>query len=70
MKWPKSEEKVENGGRLGLTRQNFCPPPPQNGPLDPPVQFGVVSCKANQNRPEIFCYRSNFVTSLHAILGR
>ena len=33
-------------------------------------QFGVVSCKENQNRPEIFCYRSNFVTSLHAILGR
>ena len=36
IKWPKSEEKVENGGRLGLTRQNFWPPP-QNGPLDPPV---------------------------------
>ena len=33
-------------------------------------QFGVVSCKENQNRPEFFCYRSNFVTSLHAILGR
>ena len=33
-------------------------------------QCGVVSCKENQNRPEIFCYRSNFVTSLHAILGR
>ena len=33
-------------------------------------QFGVVSCKENQNRQEIFCYRSNFVTSLHAILGR
>ena len=33
-------------------------------------QFGVVSCKENQNRPEIFHYRSNFVTSLHAILGR
>ena len=33
-------------------------------------QFGVVSCKENQNRPEIFCYRSIFVTSLHAILGR
>ena len=29
IKWPKSEEKVENGGRLGLTRQNFCPPPPK-----------------------------------------
>ena len=33
-------------------------------------QFGVVSCKENQNRPEIFCYRSNFVTSHHTILGR
>ena len=33
-------------------------------------QFGVVSCKENQNRPKFFCYRSNFVTSLHAILGR
>ena len=30
MKWPKSVEKVENGGRLGL--------PSHNGPLDPPVQ--------------------------------
>ena len=33
-------------------------------------QFGVVSCKENQNRPKFFCCRSNFVTSLHAILGR
>ena len=33
-------------------------------------KFGVVSCKENQNRPNIFCYRLNFVTSLHAILGR
>ena len=33
-------------------------------------QFGVVSCKENQNRPEFFCHRSNFVTSFHAILGR
>ena len=33
-------------------------------------QFGVVSCKENQNRTEFFFYRSNFVTSLHAILGR
>ena len=33
-------------------------------------QFGVVSCNENQNRPEIFCYRSNFVTSLPAILDR
>ena len=33
-------------------------------------QFGVVSCKENQNRPDFFCYRSNLVTSLHAILGR
>ena len=37
MKWPKSEEKVENGGRLGSPRQNFCPPPKKNGPLDPSV---------------------------------
>ena len=33
-------------------------------------QFSVVSCKENKNRPEIFCYKSNFVTSLHAIYGR
>ena len=33
-------------------------------------QFGVVLCNENENRPEIFCYRSNFMTSLHAILGR
>ena len=28
MKWPKSVEKVENGGRLGSPCKNFCPPPP------------------------------------------
>ena len=29
MKWPKSEEKVENGARLGSPRQKFCPPLPK-----------------------------------------
>ena len=39
IKWPKSVEKLENGGRLGPLRQNSPPPPPKkkNGPLDPPV---------------------------------
>ena len=36
MKWPKSVEKLENGGRLGPLRQNL--PPPPSGPLDPPVR--------------------------------
>ena len=36
MKWPKSMEKLENGGRLGHLRQNLPPPQKKNGPLDPP----------------------------------
>ena len=42
IKWPKSVEKLENGGRLGPLRQDL--PPPQkknkqtkNGTLDPPL---------------------------------
>ena len=27
IKWPKSVEKLENGGRLGPLRQNSPPPP-------------------------------------------
>ena len=37
IKWPKSVEKLENGGRLGPLRQDLPPPPPPNGPLDPPL---------------------------------
>ena len=29
MKWPKFVEKVENGGKLGSSRQNSCSPPPK-----------------------------------------
>ena len=35
MKWPKSVEKVDSGGRLGLPRQN--------GSLDPPVGRSIPS---------------------------
>ena len=41
MKWPKSEEKLENGGRLGPLRQDS--PPPKNDPLDPPLFEGAWS---------------------------
>ena len=35
IKWPKSVEKLDNGGRLGPLRQD-CPPPPQKkNPLNP-----------------------------------
>ena len=37
IKWPKSVEKLENGGRLSPLRQNLPPPKKKNGPLDPPV---------------------------------
>ena len=42
MKWPKSVEKVENGGRLGLPRQN--------GPLDPPVGRSIPTGPHSKNR--------------------
>ena len=42
IKWPKSVEKLENGGRLGPSVKTCPPPPPppppkKNGPLDPPL---------------------------------
>ena len=35
IKWPKSVEKLENGGRLGPLRQDLAPQ--KNDPLDPPL---------------------------------
>ena len=43
IKWPKSGGKVKNGGRLGPPRQKL--PPPQIGPLDPPVVLVAVSLR-------------------------
>ena len=35
IKWTKSVEKLDNGGRLGPLRQDL--PPQKNDPLDPPL---------------------------------
>ena len=42
IKWPKSVEKLENGGRLGPLRQDL---PPKNDPLDSPLFVPVCLCK-------------------------
>ena len=53
--WPKSVEKLENGGRLGSLRQDL--PPPHNDPLDPPLNE-----HANNLPRNLFAYNraSNF----------
>ena len=48
IKWPKSREKLENGGRLGSPSAKTWPP--KNGPLDPPLRRTPIAVSHGYSR--------------------